>query len=141
MSSHNFCDNIVRMSDAQAQDKGRVLIVEDDPMLVKMYKTKFESEGYEVVTAEDGEAGLKAALECMPRLMILDMMMPKLSGIGVLEALRKQPAALKIPVVVLSNLSHEDEAKSAFDLGAREYLVKANFTPGQVMERAKKYLT
>ena len=120
--------------------KGRVLIIEDDPMLVKMYQTKFGSEGFTVSTAQDGEAGLKLALQEVPNLVVLDLMMPKLPGISVLKELRSNPQTKNVPVIVLSNLSHEDEMKEAMELGAKEYLVKANFTPGQVIEKAKKYL-
>jgi len=117
-----------------------ILIVEDDPLLIKMYKTKFVSEGYSVFTAFDGEAGLSLALEKKPDLIILDVMMPKLSGIDMLKKLKGDAYGRNVPVIILSNLSQEEEAKKAFEYGAKEYLVKANFTPGQVFEKVKQYI-
>ena len=118
----------------------RILIVEDDPMLVKMYKSKFESAGIEVESAHDGEEGLNKIIERKPDLVILDIMIPKMSGLEVLSSMMKNPNIAKIPVIVLSNLTHELEAKKALSLGAKEYLVKAELTPSQVAAKVRQYL-
>ena len=118
----------------------KILLVEDDPLLVKMYTAKFEKEGFDVIFAEDGEDGLKKALSENADILLLDVMMPKLSGIDMLSKLRADPKGKSIPVIVFSNLSQEEEAKKALELGAKEYLIKANLTPSQVLEKIKKYL-
>lgn len=120
--------------------KKKILIIEDDPLLVKMYSTKFESEGFEVISAHDGETGLKMATETIPSLIILDIMMPKLSGLDLLKKLKANPKGKNIPVIILSNLSKEEDAKNALSLGAKEYLIKASLTPAQVVAKAKSHL-
>jgi two-component system alkaline phosphatase synthesis response regulator PhoP len=124
----------------QQQAKKKILIIEDDPLLVKMYSTKFASEGFQVLSASDGLEGLKIALEQVPDVIILDIMMPKMSGHDVLAKMRNSNKTNNIPVIVLSNLTQRTEAQKALDLGAKEYMAKASFTPGQVIERVKKYV-
>ena len=116
------------------------MVIEDDTLLIKMYKTKIASEGFRVITAQNGEEGLKKALEHKPDGIILDVMMPKLSGIDMLTRLRQDTHGKNIPVVIMSNLSQEAEASKAAELGVKEYLVKANYTPKEVIERLKQYL-
>jgi len=120
--------------------KYKVLIVEDDPLIVKMYNAKFLHEGFTVLTAEDGMTGLELALKEVPDFMVLDIMMPRLSGIDLLEKLRTDTNGKNIPVLVLTNLSEKDEQQRALELGAKEYLLKANLTPGEVVMKIKKYL-
>ena len=124
----------------QTVKKPLILLIEDDSLLIKMYKTKFTAEGFEVIVAEEGESGLKMALENPVNFIILDVMMPRLSGIEVLESLRQNPKGKTVPVIVLSNLDREEKAKKALSLGAKEFLVKANFTPTQIVEKVRKYL-
>jgi CheY-like chemotaxis protein len=127
----------------QAQEKqgaAMVLLIEDDPLLTKMYKAKFTTEGFNVLVAQDGEEGLKMALENSPDMILLDIMMPKLSGLDLLGKLREDPKGKDIPVIVLTNLTQQKEAQKALDLGAKEFMVKANLTPSQVVEKIKKYL-
>ncbi len=121
--------------------KHKILIVEDDPLLTKMYTTKFITEGFDVDSAADGEEGLAKATQIQPNFIVLDVMMPKLSGIDMLSRLRATEAGKNIPVIVLSNLSQEEEAKKALSLGAKEYLIKANFTPSEVVTKVRMYLT
>lgn len=120
--------------------KSVILIVEDDPLLVKMYSTKFAKEGYEVHTANDGEEGLKIALQNKIDFMVLDVMMPKLSGIDMLTKLRQSPQGAQIPAIVLTNLTQQAEAERLKSLGVKEYLVKANLTPSEVVAKVKQYL-
>lgn len=117
-----------------------ILIVEDDPLLVKMYTTKFTKEGFEVLTAEDGEQGLKTALSNKIDFMVLDVMMPKLSGIDMLTQLRQSRAGQDTPAIMLTNLTQQAEAERLKTLGVKEYLVKANLTPSEVVAKVKKYL-
>ena len=124
----------------QTPKKPLILLIEDDSLLIKMYKAKFIAEGFEVIIASEGESGLKMALENPVSFIILDVMMPKLSGLEVLEKLRQNPKGKIIPVIVLSNLDQEEKSKKAIQLGAKEFLVKANFTPAQIVEKVRKYL-
>lgn len=121
-------------------NKPVILIVEDDPLLVKMYTTKFTKEGFTVLTAEDGEEGLKTAIANKIDFMVLDVMMPKLSGIDMLTQLRQNPAGLSTPAIVLTNLTQQAEAERLKTLGVKEYLVKANLTPSEVVAKVKQYL-
>lgn len=117
-----------------------VLFIEDDPLLLKMYETKFKSEGFRVLSAQDGEEGLNLATTEKVDLIILDLMMPKLSGLDMLERLRAQSGGKSHVVIVLTNLTKEEEIKRAMDLGVKEYLVKADLTPNEVADKVKAYL-
>jgi len=117
-----------------------VLFIEDDPLLLKMYETKFKSEGLRVLTAQDGEEGLSIATSEKVDLIILDLMMPKLSGLDMLDRLRQQPKGKSVVVIVLTNLTKEEEIKRAMDLGVKEFLVKADLTPNEVASKVKAYL-
>src|SRR3989304_1240459 len=119
----------------------KILIIEDDPLLSKMYKTKFSSEGFGVETGEDGEIVLKIALEGKPDFIILDIMMPNLSGIEFLSRLRQTPVGADVPVIVLSNLSEKKEMEEARRLGVKEYLIKSSLTPKDIVEKVRGYLS
>ena len=118
-----------------------LLLVEDDPLLVTMYQTKFSAEGFQVFTATDGEAGLQLAKDQKPDIIVLDIMMPKLDGIEVLRAIRQDALLKDIPVLMLSNLSELAKQKEAMELGAKEFLVKANLTPTEVVSKIKQHLS
>jgi len=124
----------------QEVKKHSVLIIEDDPLLTKMYETKFVSEGFAVTKAADGEEGLKVALSGHPDMILLDVMMPRLSGIDMLSQLRTDSWGASAPVIILSNLSQEQEGEKAKALGVKEYLVKANFTPAELVEKVRSHL-
>ena len=117
-----------------------VLLIEDDSLLSRMYKTKFSIEGFQVLVADDGEKGLKMAEEQKVDFIILDIMMPKISGLDLLAQLRLDPKGKNIPVIVLSNLAQEEKMKKAISLGAKEFLIKANVTPRDVVSKVKQYL-
>lgn len=120
--------------------KATVLIIEDDALLLKMYKNFLELEGFQVITAEDGKTGLKCALDGKANIILLDIMLPKLSGLNLLTQLRQHPKGKNIPVLVLSNLGETKTAKKALDLGAKEFLLKVNLTPKQVATKINQYL-
>lgn len=128
------------ISQESASDAPTVLFIEDDPLLLKMYETKFKSEGFKVLAAQDGEEGLRLASSERVDLIILDLMMPKLSGLDMLERLRSQSHGKTHVVIVLTNLTKEEEIKRAMDLGVKEYLVKADLTPNEVAAKVKAYL-
>lgn len=122
------------------KDSPVLLLIEDDPLIDKMYQAKFTKEGFNVLVAKDGVEGLDLALESRPDIVILDIMMPRLSGIDLLEKLRADPKGKDIPVVILTNLAEKEEEERARKLGVEEYLVKANVTPGAIVDKIKKYL-
>jgi len=116
----------------------KILLVEDDPFLADIYKTKLNSEGFEVEVAEDGEKGLKKLEEKNFDLLVLDLVLPEISGYEILEKIRGKFKDLKI--LVLSNLSQKEEIQRAFDLGVDKYLVKAYFTPSEVVKEIKNLI-
>lgn len=118
----------------------KILLVEDDKFLREMISKKLASEGYEVTEALDGEDGIRKAKEEKPALVLLDLILPGVDGFGVLGALKSDPAIANAPVLVLSNLSQESEVKRALDLGAADFLVKAHFIPGEIIEKIKSLL-
>jgi DNA-binding response OmpR family regulator len=120
--------------------KIKILLVEDDPFLLSMYNTKFEIENFKVVTADDGEKGLKLALKEAPDIILLDIMLPKMDGFEVLRALKADEKVKKIPVILLTNLSQKEKVKEGLALGANDYLIKAHFMPSEVVEKIKKLI-
>jgi DNA-binding response OmpR family regulator len=121
-------------------DKKTVLLIEDDPFLVKMYKEKFEVEGFNTLIAEDGLKGLQLATTQNIDIIILDILIPKLSGIDLLTKLRKDPKGVSVPVLVLTNLTQKEDEVKTTSLGVKEYLVKSDYTPSQVVEKVRMYL-
>lgn len=106
----------------------RILVVEDDPFLRKACATSLQQRGYVVLTAADGEAGLAMACAERPALILLDLLMPKVTGVEVLRALKASPDTRDIPVLVLTNSSRADDHTRVQALGANGYLVKANLS-------------
>ena len=114
-----------------------ILIVEDDPVLLKMYSEKFTFEGFKVLNAKDGEEALKVATSENPDTILLDIMLPRMSGTDFLEEFRKTPKGKNVPVIALTNLTEEAEKQRALKLGVKAYLVKAMQTPEEVVEKVK----
>jgi len=110
-----------------------LLIVEDDPLMSRMYQKIFTFEKYDVKTAMDGVEGLEKAREIKPMLILLDVMMPKMNGIQVLEKLKSDPDTKHIPVIMLTNLAGEKDAETALLKGAVKYIVKSEYDPKQVV--------
>ncbi|OGD53274.1 hypothetical protein A3J78_00940 [Candidatus Beckwithbacteria bacterium RBG_13_35_6] len=119
---------------------GKVLIIEDDPLINKIYKTRLSKDGHQVELADNGKDGLVLALKIKPDVVLLDIMLPQVSGLDVLKELKKTPSTAKIPVIVYSNLSKEEEINKAKKLGASEYIIKANMSPHQLVAKIEKYL-
>lgn len=118
----------------------KILIVEDDPIMQKIYSKKFQLEGFEVETAGDGEEGLSKIKSLKPDFVLMDVMLPKLNGIEALEKAKADPQTSQIPILVLSNLSTADDAETATQKGAVGYLVKSDVTPSQVVSKVKQIL-
>ncbi|MBT3689811.1 response regulator [bacterium] len=121
--------------------KSTILLIEDEEMLSNMYEIKFVKEGYQVKKALDGEIGFKMASEGVkPDLILLDIIMPKLDGFTVLKNLKANASTKDIPVILLTNLGQDEDIKKGNKLGATGYLIKANLTPAQVVEKIKEVL-
>jgi len=117
-----------------------ILLVEDDPFVVDIYTTKLKSIGFSVDVAEDGEEALRKLKEKKPDLMVLDIVLPNIDGWELLKKIRTELGLENLKVVALSNLSQKDEIQKSLELGVIRYFVKANFTPGEVVEEIKKIL-
>ncbi|MBU1036723.1 response regulator [Patescibacteria group bacterium] len=117
-----------------------ILLIEDEEMLSSMYETKFSKENFEIRKALDGETGLRLAQEKKPDLILLDIIMPKLDGFTVLKKIKADPNLKDVPVVLLTNLGQDEDVEKGKKMGVVGYLVKANTTPAQVVEKVKEYL-
>lgn len=121
-------------------NKKRILLVEDDTALSGVYKSRLELEGFDVREVVNGEDALSAALDFRPDLVLLDAMMPKISGFDVLDILRNTPELGNIKVVMLTALSQPKDKEKAENLGVDDYLVKSQVVIGDVVERVKFHL-
>jgi DNA-binding response OmpR family regulator len=121
-------------------NKTKVAIIEDDMAIVQMYRTKFENEGYDVATAGDGASGLELIETFEPDIILLDLMMPNMTGLDMLSKLRNQPSGRDAKVVVLTNMGDTETATRVYKMAADDYIVKAEMTPKQVAERVKNLL-
>jgi CheY-like chemotaxis protein len=118
----------------------KILIVEDDPLMSRLYDKIFKFEGYEVELAGDGEDGLAKVKAGKPTLILLDVMMPKMNGLQVLEKLKADPETKAIPVIMLTNLAGQSDAETALSKGAVKYLVKSEYEPKQIANMVKEVL-
>ncbi len=117
-----------------------ILLVDDDKLMIKMYQGKFEDDGYKVEVAINGEEGLAKTLELKPDLILLDIMMPKINGLDMLKKLKEKDETKKIPVILLTNVGGEADAKYGLSLGAVAYLVKAHYDAKDVVKKVKEIL-
>jgi DNA-binding response OmpR family regulator len=118
----------------------KVAIIEDDQAISQMYRFKFEAEGYEVETAENGKFGLQLAEKMKPDIILLDLMMPEMTGDEMLRKLRKTTWGKNIKVIILTNMGEQEIPDSLEALGVTDVILKADMTPRQVAELVKKHL-
>ena len=131
----------VKSRDIDINNIPTILIVEDDPVLSKMYSEKFKFEGFKVITAANGEDGLKLAISGEKLDMILlDLMLPRLSGSELLAKLRLDTKRADTKVIALTNLAEQEEKKKMKELGVLDYLIKAMQTPEEVVKKVKSHL-
>lgn len=118
----------------------KILIVEDDPLMSRMYQKIFKFEGFDVDFATNGEEGLEKVRLTKPTLVLLDIMMPKMNGLEVLDKLKLDPETKGIPVVMLTNLAGTQDAEAALAKGAVKYIIKSENEPKQVVAMVKEIL-
>lgn len=118
----------------------KVLIIEDDSYILDMYKIKLKASGFEVITANDGMEGLEILKKERPDIILLDVIMPKMDGFSVLKEIKNRPELSEIPVVLLTNLGQRENIEKGFELGATSYIIKAHFTPTEIVKKIKDVL-
>jgi DNA-binding response OmpR family regulator len=119
----------------------KILLVDDDALLVRMYQTKLKADGFEVETAADGSEGFNKAKLFKPDLILLDVMMPKLNGFEMLGILKQNLETKRIPVILLTNVGgSEAEIEKGLSLGAVAYIIKADYVPKEIVQKIKEIL-
>ncbi len=115
--------------------KKTVLVVEDDKYLREVLVEKLKKDGFEVVEVMDGQAGLAATAKKKPDIVVLDIILPIMNGFDYLEAKGKDASIKDIPVIILSNLGQKEDVERGMKLGAKDYIVKAHFTPNDLIAK------
>jgi len=121
--------------------KKKVLIIEDEEILIDIYKEKFSSEGFDVSLADNIKDGLKVTREKKPDIVLLDLLLPDENGLAYLREKEEDENIKPIPVIVMSNYSQKSMINKAQHLTIKDYLIKANYTPSQLVEKVNQYLT
>jgi CheY-like chemotaxis protein len=127
-------------TDSRSTQATRILLVEDDRFLRRAAEVMLKRHGFDIVSAEDGEAGLAAARAHQPALILLDLIMPKMQGFDVIVQLKRDPQTASIPVVVMSNLGQESDVQRAMDAGAVAFVVKSNTALQDLATRVRAIL-
>lgn len=120
--------------------KEKILIIEDDKFLLKLYSDKLQREGFEVLGSLTGEEGLNKILTEKPDLLILDLILPGKNGFEVLSEIKLNPKTKDMPIIILTNLGQESDIKKGLELGAAAYLVKTEFSVNRLAELVKEHL-
>lgn len=120
--------------------KAKIILVEDDAFLAELYVTKFSELGYEMTVAQDGKKGLELVESMKPDIVLLDIVLPQLDGLAVLRTLKANEGLKMIPVVLLTNLGQKDDVERGMALGAAAYIIKAHFTPTEVVAKVEEIL-
>jgi len=123
-----------------AKAKKRILLIEDDPLIVEIYTRKFKDAGFDVDVAVSGDEGLTKIKQREPDLLMLDIVLPQVDGWEILQEIRGKLGLKDLKVIVLSNLSQDAEIRKSLDLGALSFLIKAHYTPSEVVDEIKKYV-
>jgi len=118
----------------------KILIIEDEKIMLNLLRDKLEREGYDVSIAHNGEEGLEKMKEVSPDIILLDIIMPKMGGFEVMEEMAKSEKLKNIPVIVISNSGQPVELEKVKNLGARDWLIKTEFDPQEVLQKVKKQL-
>lgn len=125
---------------ASKNSNPKILLVEDDDSISEMYKMKFEREGYQIILLKEGKGVLEKIKQEKPNMVLLDIILPQENGFDILEELKQDTSTKNIPVFMLTNLGQQEDIDKGKQLGADGYIVKANTTPSQVLEKIKNQL-
>ena len=115
----------------------KILIVEDDKFLRELMVRKLSQENFQITEAVDGEEGVSKVKEVIPDMVLLDLILPGIDGFEVLAKIKEDPSTVSVPVIVLSNLGQREDVERGMKLGAIDYLVKAHFTPNEIIDKIK----
>ena len=118
----------------------QILLIEDDPFLIDIYSTKLKDSGFLVEVASDGEQALEKVKAKKPDLVLLDIVLPKVSGWEILRKIKSEANLKGLKIIILSNLGQKEEVEKGVDLGVSKYLIKAHYTPSQVVEEIKEII-
>lgn len=118
----------------------KILVIEDDKFLRELISQKILKEGYDVAEAVDGEKGVEAVKKEKPDLVLLDLILPGIDGFEVLARIKADPSISQVPVIILSNLGQKDDIEKGLKMGAVDYMIKAHFTPGEIIEKVRMIL-
>ncbi len=118
----------------------KILLIEDEEILINLLQKKLIQENYEISVAKNGEEGLRLMKEAKPDLILLDIVMPKKGGFEVMEAMQKEDELKKIPIIIISNSGQPVELDRAKELGAKDWLIKTEFDPQEVIDKVKKQI-
>jgi len=123
------------------KNKGKICIIDDEPMILEMYQERLKKEGYQVITATDGISGFNIIKKNKPNLALIDIIMKKKDGISLIKELKKNKELKCIPIIILTNLDDQNVRKKACQLGVLFYLIKPNFLPSQIAEIVNEILS
>jgi len=118
----------------------KILVIEDDKFLRELISQKLLKEGYDIVDAIDGEKGIEYAKKEKPDLILLDLILPGIDGFETLAKIKADPKISKIPVIILSNLGQETDIQKGLEMGEVDYLIKAHFTPTEIVEKIRQVI-
>ncbi len=122
------------------ENKKKLLIIEDDVFIRDIYQIKFEQEGFEVVMAENGVVALEKMETFLPDAILLDIIMPYMDGMEVLQKIKNNQNLKDIPIIMLTNISEKEKVEKAVEEGANDYLIKSHFTPSEVVAKVRTLL-
>ncbi len=120
--------------------EGTILVIEDERILAEMYRDKLERSGFKVHSAFDAEEGLEMAVKVKPNLILLDILLPRENGISFLEKMRQRKEISSIPVIAFSNFDDSQTKVNAQKLNVKDYLIKTDYTPKEIVEKIRKHL-
>ena len=118
----------------------KILLIEDEEIMIELLQRKLAQEGYEVLVARDGEEGLRLMKENWPNLVLLDIILPKMNGFDVLNEINKNLSLKKIPIIIISNSGQPVELKKALRFGVKDWLIKTEFEPQELLEKVIKQI-
>jgi len=130
----------MKLTKTMTDKKIKILLVEDDAMILDMYKGRLEEEGYEVFTTDKGSSAIELAKKEKPEIILLDVILPEVDGFTILDEIKQDKLLKNTPVMMLTNLGQETDQNKAIARGAVGYFVKAQHTPGDIIKKVKELI-